>query len=217
MAINTVQPPCNHRAVVEYDTWRYDPGVSNMTDTVVTRTCGFSGCGRRHYALGFCEAHRAQVRRGRPLVPVSATPRRSPRSTRVRDPSGRKQCSACSGWLPEDNFHKAAQCSDGLQPVCKTCATDRRRLRQYGITRAMWNTLFDTQGRICAICGRSQPTSHDWHTDHDHETGSVRGVLCRQCNTGLGNFGDCASTLQHAILYLWQRHEAEVHFDWFTS
>jgi dihydroorotase-like cyclic amidohydrolase len=38
--------------------------------------------------------------------------------------------------------------------------------------------------------------------DHDHKTGKVRALLCRNCNTGLGNFQDSPELLKTAIQYL---------------
>ncbi len=38
--------------------------------------------------------------------------------------------------------------------------------------------------------------------DHDHVTGAVRGLLCRRCNTGLGNFDDNIKIVQSALTYL---------------
>ena len=49
------------------------------------------------------------------------------------------------------------------------------------------------QGGVCAICG-SGPEDPQ-HVDHDHETGEVRGILCFNCNGGLGQFHDSIDAL----------------------
>jgi Recombination endonuclease VII len=64
---------------------------------------------------------------------------------------------------------------------------DRRLLRKYGLTRIEWNRLFEFQGKVCAICGSEKPTlNRSWATDHNHDTGKVRGILCYQCNLLVG-------------------------------
>lgn len=74
------------------------------------------------------------------------------------------------------------------------------RLSQYGISTADYFTLLRAQEGKCAICQRCD----GWHLhiDHCHETGEVRGLLCRRCNSGLGCFGDDLSLLLVAIGYL---------------
>lgn len=44
--------------------------------------------------------------------------------------------------------------------------------------------------------------SGEFHVDHDHETGKVRGVLCHSCNAGIGLLGDSVPILREAIRYL---------------
>lgn len=82
----------------------------------------------------------------------------------------------------------------------------RERRRRSGgilITSDQWNDLFVSQGRRCAICRSDSPRSKKhWHTDHCHETGRVRGILCASCNRGLGAFRDEIVTMEHAIQYL---------------
>lgn len=77
----------------------------------------------------------------------------------------------------------------------------------YGITVEERNNIFASQGEVCAVCKVSTPGwKHGWHTDHDHSTGKVRGVLCHGCNTGIGKFKDSLELLQAAAAYLGKRN-----------
>lgn len=58
--------------------------------------------------------------------------------------------------------------------------------------------LIETQKGRCAICSRTE----DLVLDHCHETRRVRGVLCSECNRGLGFFRDDPRRLVRAIRYL---------------
>lgn len=78
-------------------------------------------------------------------------------------------------------------------------------LRKYGITLEDEQALYDQQGGCCAICGAAlgpYGLNRHAHLDHDHATGIVRGILCRGCNLGLGNFMDEPTLLEIAITYL---------------
>lgn len=54
--------------------------------------------------------------------------------------------------------------------------------KKYGLTLDEWDMVFKSQGCCCAICGTDDPGTF-WCTDHDHETGIFRGILCHPCNT----------------------------------
>ena len=81
-----------------------------------------------------------------------------------------------------------------------------QRERYYGLPREKGDALFAAQGRRCAICRTDTPKGRGtWHLDHDHATGDVRGFLCQQCNTGLGNFQDDPGRLEAAAGYVRRR------------
>ena len=60
----------------------------------------------------------------------------------------------------------------------------------YGMTPEQWTSMFEAQGRRCAICGTTSPGKRSWAVDHDHETRHVRGILCHACNLLLGRLWD---------------------------
>jgi hypothetical protein len=76
--------------------------------------------------------------------------------------------------------------------------------KNYGITLVQWEEIFDKQGRVCAICGTDQPRGKNWHTDHDHSTKLIRGILCGWCNTGIGKLQESEEIMLKALKYLKQ-------------
>jgi hypothetical protein len=76
----------------------------------------------------------------------------------------------------------------------------KSRLAAYGLTKEGYDRMLAQQHGACAICKR-QP-QETLCIDHDHDTGQVRGLLCRKCNLGLGFFDDSPSLLRSAAAYL---------------
>lgn len=76
--------------------------------------------------------------------------------------------------------------------------------KKYGITVAEFDAKLIEQGGVCAICRTAEAGGRYgiWHIDHDHETGAVRGLLCTDCNLGLGRFRDDPVVLSAAVAYL---------------
>lgn len=78
---------------------------------------------------------------------------------------------------------------------------NRRLLRVFGITYDDFLSMFNAQNGKCYICG-IETTETGLVVDHDHNTGSIRKLLCLNCNTGLGQFKDDITRLETAIRYL---------------
>jgi hypothetical protein len=88
--------------------------------------------------------------------------------------------------------------------------------RLYGLELAEFEKMLAAQGGCCAICSEKiAPIAEGGRTrasacvDHDHATATVRAILCRGCNTGLGCFDDDPALLTAAARYLEQHSRAE--------
>lgn len=72
--------------------------------------------------------------------------------------------------------------------------------RVYNIPIQKLKDMFVSSEGLCEIC--FEYTGANLVIDHDHDTGEVRGLLCQQCNIGLGAFKDSQTSLIQAIQYL---------------
>jgi hypothetical protein len=85
-------------------------------------------------------------------------------------------------------------------------------VKTYGITLEQYEAIYKQQGGVCGICGN--PPDIGRHgvarlaVDHDHATGKIRGLLCNNCNSGMGLIGDTAEHLVRALSYL-KQHEGK--------
>ena len=83
----------------------------------------------------------------------------------------------------------------------------RQRIRKhnflkYGIDPIEAERLVST-AKHCQICMVDKPGGGGgWHLDHDHKSKKIRGVLCMNCNRGLGHFKDDVCNLLNAVDYL---------------
>ena len=80
--------------------------------------------------------------------------------------------------------------------------------RKYGLTVEAYATLLASQGGVCATCKGTETHVHksgkvkDLAVDHDHATGRVRGLLCFNCNQGIGRLKDDPALLRACADYL---------------
>lgn len=122
----------------------------------------------------------------------------------VAPKDGFKVCIDCGESKPSSEYYTN---KGSLTSICKACSGKRSndyhknvyRFNKYGLTEADYQTLLQVQENKCVIC---QTELSDPCIDHDHTTGVVRGVLCRQCNTLLGLAKDDTILLNNAINYL---------------
>lgn len=86
-----------------------------------------------------------------------------------------------------------------------------KRLREHGICEEEFNSMLKQQGGKCAICDKPQDESIKFLSiDHDHRTNKNRGLLCSNCNRGIGLLQDDINILQSAIKYL-KRYQNLLH------
>ena len=104
-----------------------------------------------------------------------------------------KICTKCNKEKPIEEMSKRGT------DTCKKCDWKQQRAYRYKISIEELERLLNVDE--CEICGDIMFGIHK-HIDHDHETNTVRGVLCRGCNQGLGNYKDNINRLYSAIKYL---------------
>lgn len=79
----------------------------------------------------------------------------------------------------------------------------------YGLTAVTFQELLDRQGNECAICSGPLGPGQRTHIDHDHSfPRTVRGLLCRFCNPGLGHARENPSILRASVAYLGAHRQA---------
>lgn len=133
-----------------------------------------------------------------------------------------KICSKCEIEKDFEEFHLNPQTSDGRDHRCKVCKSvyfrsrysknaksyslaqfERSLIQKFGITYTEYQAILKDQGEVCLICGRSpSEATRRFAVDHCHKTGKIRGILCSDCNIGLGHFHDDPKVLEAAKAYL---------------
>lgn len=118
------------------------------------------------------------------------------RHRRVRDETG-KWPSQATQRTPTRLAYEAEY---RRRPESKAKALARARRHRYGLTADEYDALVLASGGLCAIC--DEDMGDDICVDHCHDSGAVRGLLCRNCNFGLGHFRDDPTRLAAALAYL---------------
>ncbi len=134
----------------------------------------------------------------------------------------KKICSKCKQEKDVFAFSKCKWHKSGFHNLCKRCSNDNRNLRRhnnpemvkdeclrkaFGISFADYKAMLLQQRGVCAICKKPETATFKGRlthlsVDHNHLTGQVRGLLCRDCNSALGFLQDDIDKLQCATNYL---------------
>ncbi len=116
---------------------------------------------------------------------------------------GAKRCASCAAESKREYMRAYA-----LDPSKKNRRKELSRVRQdarkttllrYGLTLEEFESMASEREGRCDICGCAPGLLH---VDHDHVNGRVRGLLCNNCNSGMGGFGDSVDLLRQAAFYL---------------
>jgi len=74
--------------------------------------------------------------------------------------------------------------------------------RKFGLTVEQYDELLRQQNGVCKICFKINPDESRLAVDHNHITGEIRGLLCINCNKGIGHFMDNIALLEEAKRYV---------------
>lgn len=137
-----------------------------------------------------------------------------------------KFCTGCNQDLDLECFALASKSKDGRYYRCRKCESEKYKNSRrnntfdkekqrwshikntFGLTSEDYERMFAAQNGVCAICKQPETKLSNLGTpinlavDHCHSSGTIRGLLCRDCNVGLGQFGDNPQRLSVAANYL---------------
>lgn len=89
------------------------------------------------------------------------------------------------------------------------CKNNRHKLKGYNLKASFnispenYTKMLLAQDNCCKICGtHKNKLKRSFAVDHCHTTNKIRGLLCSNCNIGLGQFKDDIILLKNAITYL---------------
>lgn len=151
--------------------------------------CAVADCPNEVEAWGWCRSHYALAKHQFKINP--------------------RECDFCAKWYVgrrSDSQFCSRECK-GKQRLRdgRAAASSRKSYmkREWGLGLEEYHRMLADQGGCCGICGGFDPKGRGrFIVDHDHKTGKVRGLLCNDCNLGLGKLGDNVELLRRAVAYL---------------
>jgi hypothetical protein len=118
-----------------------------------------------------------------------------------------KTCTDCGVVKDEKEFRaNHSFCKKCYQARYNTSERQRatRLKAKYSMTIDEYDQMLESQNGRCAICRTTEPggSGSRFAVDHNHQTGYVRGLLCSNCNRGIGFLKDSPIILSSALSYL---------------
>ena len=168
--------------------------------------CGHESCGNRVATHGYCQTHWARFKtHGTTVLPEM-------HCTDCDAPLGkfgywRAKCRPCRDRAAvkaaQENRRRYRERRAAQTPSERVRNQRKERAARYGLTLDQVDALLLAQGHACPICRAPlDDGTRSMHVDHCHTTGNVRGLLCPNCNKGIGHFGDDPARLRAAAAYL---------------
>lgn len=178
-------------------------------------TCSEPGCRQKPRGRGLCKRHYGiAYRRG--TLPPKQLMLGVHSLTNIDHAARTADCSICGPQVPiqvrkrkewggvaclagarENKRQWAAR--QGRTPGRRAAVTKYNKYTKYNLTQDDYDRMLAEQQGCCAICRTEPPMLV---VDHDHVTGVVRGLLCRNCNLGIGLLRDDVDVLSSAVQYL---------------
>lgn len=141
----------------------------------------------------------AQQAKRRYQTPEGRTKRCAERVLQTQRRKGKSLCVRCGQHPHKPGGSLCCSCSKRkTKRGLARRVTKRERL--LASLAAQNPTRFNREA--CAICGKPPHPKKGLALDHCHQSGALRGLLCDNCNLGIGCFGDSAELLTKAIHYL---------------
>lgn len=114
-----------------------------------------------------------------------------------------KECGWCKKIKPLDKYGFSVE-SGRRHPTCQRCYQRKKARSDYGLSQEQLDCFFVKANHKCQICRNPQSAGkvRSLVIDHCHRTKKTRGILCMQCNLGIGLFKDSPTMLKLAADYL---------------
>lgn len=165
--------------------------------------CALFHCNNKVKAKLLCEKHYQRLRK------TGSTAKSKEKTPFLKNI---QRCNECNKLKRRTDFYTNQRRVDGKRTKCKECTLAQSRgnmlSKKYRLTQESYDERLKLQNYKCAICDLHYLRNIKNNrvialaVDHDHKTGKVRGLLCNNCNRGIGLLGDSVSSMDRALRYL---------------